>query len=199
MACVSSAASFLFEFVSSGPEVSRRDNMDYPDISLTLPLRLSTLPRVASWSQGAVSWNQVSLFDRWRVTLLFPLRWLLRNIHSRVFISRPVSRHPHNPLPQSLQPLRKQKLFHGWAYHFKSFCRWRQSLLLNHLRRIAVVFTRKVRGTWHPKSTESLSHCCYSDLCPLHPSEDLVRLLTHMLITNLYAFFMLLLNTPFSF
>lgn len=89
LACGSLAVLFLFEFVS-GLEVSRRDNMDYHDMSLTLPLCLSVLSRVASYLWGAVSQNQVSLFECWRVTLLLPLRRLFRNVPSCVFIARPV-------------------------------------------------------------------------------------------------------------
>lgn len=95
-ACGSLAVFVILEFVSGGPEVSR-DNMDYHDISLTLPLRLSVPPRVASCLWGAVSWNQVSVFDCWCVTMLLPLRWLLRNVPSRAFIPKPVSAPPCPP------------------------------------------------------------------------------------------------------
>lgn len=49
--------------------MSRRANMDYHDIDLTLPLRLSAPPQIASCSWGAVNWNQVSLC--WLLTCHF--------------------------------------------------------------------------------------------------------------------------------
>lgn len=159
-ACGSLAVLFLFislEFLSGWPEVSRTDNMDYHDISLTLPLCLSA-PWVTSCSWGAVSWNQVSHFDRWRVTLLLLPR--------RLFIPGPAC--PSSPHPLVAPDITKAEgEFTAERIIHKLFCRWRRSLIWNHLRRIAVVFTRKVRahGTLNPPSpclATSPQNCCHS-------------------------------------
>lgn len=151
-ACGSLAVLFLLEFLSGWPEVSRRDNMDYHDISLTLPLRLSA-PWVTSCSWGAVSWNQVSHFDHWRVTLLLLPRRLLRNVPSRLFIPGPACpSSPHPLVPPAITKAEGE--FTAERIIHKLFCRWRRSLIWNHLRRITVVFTRKVRAhsTLNPPS-----------------------------------------------
>lgn len=65
--------------------------------------------------------------------------------------------------PPSHYSCYKSRRVHGWAYHPKSFCRWRQAIILNLLHRIAIVFTCKV---W-AHSTLNPSPCCRSsDLCP---------------------------------
>lgn len=139
---------------------------------------LNKLPRL--WR--AVSSNQVSLFECWR-SLCFSHSDGCSEISQQCIYPKAC-----NPSPSpSLQPLQKLKssrlsVSSQIVLQMETINYFEPSVSY-HCR-----FHKEGEGTRHPKSPEALSHCRSSDLCPLNPSEDLVRLCTHMLIGNLYAF-----------
>lgn len=171
--------------------MSRRENMDYNDINLTLPLRLSAPPQIAWCSWGAVNWNQVSLADCWHVTLLLPLRRLLTNVPSHVFIRRPVPEPPPPSLPflssfRSRVVTEAKEKFTAEGIILNCSADGDDHLFLNHLCRCSITafFRRKARahGTQNPLSPPLTEICAHSN------QQKIQWGFTHMLITNLYAF-----------